>query len=167
MKHPDELHVSITDLRSKEGSQRELARQKIVSIGKPAVHHLIELLKDRDPRIRWEACMALKEIRDPAAIVPLVRILDDEDQEVRWLAAEALIVMGEKSVIPLLQRLEVEFDSVYLRQSARHILFTLNRHKELTGNLGAVLKLLRRTASGPWVAIASKDALDSYRRPHL
>jgi hypothetical protein len=61
-----------------------------------AVDILVELLKSKSPRLRYNAAAALGEIKDPRAIEPLcVVFLNDRDLVVREAGAEALAQIAE------------------------------------------------------------------------
>ena len=148
-------------LGSKDGDVREHARHTLVTIGKPAVPNLIELLSHPKTIMRWEACKALASIKSPVAAPSLVSALDDENMDVQWVAAEALIALKAKALAPLLSALVVHFDSMSLKQGARHILRALQKEHLLNQRSIQVLETLR--VFGPRVAIpiAAQKALRS------
>ena len=163
MSTSDKMAELIIELRSKDGIRRERARKSLVRLGKSAVPTLIGLLSDKNEHMRWEACKALGSIKDPEAAGSLVDALSDRGMEIRWLAAEGLIDLGRSSVIPLLDALELQFDSLFLRQGAHHVLHALQRQRLLDASTLAVLDSLR--SLGPRMAgsLAAKKALDSLR----
>ena len=59
-----------------------------------AVDSLIAMLSDPAGEIRWQATIALGEIKDPRATAPLVTALLDHDKYVRFGAATALTKLG-------------------------------------------------------------------------
>ena len=154
----------VLELRSKEGSRRELARRKLVKMGGRAVPALVELLSDKHAHVRWEACKALGSIVDASAAPNLVKALMDEDIEVQWLAAEGLIMLGERSLKPLLTALQIDFDSVFLRLGAQRVLHALEREKKLTREARRVLDSLRFLEPASSTATASREALESLRK---
>ncbi len=164
MKTSEEIGKLVNDLRSSDGVRRERSRRALIKFGRAAVRPLLDLLTDPEQRVRWEACMALRSIRDPVAAPALVKTLKDDSIEVRWLAAEALVAIGEKALIPLLKALELEFDSVYLREGASHILHVLERQKKLKGKTQRVLDALHYMAPKSAAGLASKEALDSMKK---
>jgi HEAT repeat protein len=151
----------IDELRSNDGAQRMHAREVLVTMGKPAVPFLIELLQDKNEIVRWEACKALRRIKDPTTAEALVGMLDDESMAVQWIAAEALIALKTVSVIPLLELLEKKFESPFVRQGAHHILHAFEREGLLNDETIAVIDSLR--SLGPYVttAITAQQALIS------
>ena len=163
MSTSDKMAELIIELRSKDGIRRERARKSLVRFGKSAVPTLIGLLSDKNEHMRWEACKALGSIKDPEAAGSLVGALSDRGMEIRWLAAEGLIDLGRSSVIPLLDALELQFDSLFLRQGAHHVLHALQRQRLLDASTLAVLDSLRSLGPRMAVALAAKKALDSLR----
>jgi HEAT repeat protein len=158
------IETLVSQLHSKKWVDRQRARIALVKIGKSAAPSLIELLSSRNKRVRWEACKALGSIEEPAAAASLVGALTDESMEVRWLAAEGLIALEEKALVPLLEALEVHFDSPFLLQGAHHVLHALERQKRLDGKTLTVLETLRFLGPRMTVALAARKALDSLRR---
>jgi HEAT repeat protein len=133
-------------------------------IGKPAVPFLVELLFDPNRYVRWEVCKALGAIRDASAADALAKALDDESVEVRWLAAEALIALGSRAIVPLLHVLELRFNSIFVRQSANHVLNALKKENLLNREMLAVLDTLRSMEPRISVPVAARNALESIRR---
>ena len=163
MTTPEGITELIGTLRGKDGFTRERARKSLVKFGKPAVPALIKLLSDRNEHMRWEACKALGSIKDPAAAGPLVDALNDRSEEIRWLGAEGLIALGHDAIVPLLRALEIQFDSLYLRQGAHHVLHSLHMRRLLDPNALEVLVTLRTLGPRMAVALASHRALHSLR----
>ena len=130
-------------------------------MGKPAVHALVELLFSPDDRLRWEATKALIEIRDSSAGDALVEKLNDASMEVRWLAAEALVALRADALIPLLRALQRDFDSVFFRDGARHILRALKNDGLLNRQTLMVLDGLRSNEPPVYTALTAHEALMS------
>lgn len=151
----------IRDLRSKDGARRMHARETLVTIGKPSVPFLIELLEDDDDIVRWEACKALRRIKDASTAWVLVDALDDDSMAVQWLAAEALIALKTASIVPLLEQLEKNFESPFVRQGAHHVLHALERDGLLEEEVIAVIDALRSIGPNVSAAIAASRALAS------
>jgi HEAT repeat protein len=78
----------------------------LMSIGKPAVDPLIEVVYHLNFDIRKGAIETLCLIKDPRAIGVLMQSLKDENKEIRWRAALALGEIGEPAVEPLIMALE-------------------------------------------------------------
>jgi HEAT repeat protein len=74
---------------------------------------LILALKNRDPKIQYDAAEALGEVGDSRAVEPLVTALkNDEFSGVRWKAAEALSKLGSPAVPALIGALRHDDDDV-------------------------------------------------------
>ncbi len=151
----------VRDLRSKDGARRLHAREALVTIGKPSVPFLIELLDDDDDIVRWEACKSLRRIKDPATAWVLADALDDESMAVQWLAAEALIALKSASIVPLLERIEQNFESPFVRQGAHHVLHAFERDGLLNEETLAVIDALRSIGPNVRAATAASRALAS------
>jgi hypothetical protein len=96
----------------------------------------------------------------------VVSVLNDENMEVRWVAAEALISLKENCLIPLLHSLKDNFNSLYLRESAHHILYALRNDDVLDEDTQKVLNALRLYEPGISVAVAAHKVLNSLEKLH-
>jgi len=136
------INSLIRNLRSKEGPLMRQARESLAFIGKPAVPALIQILKDPDDDIRWEAAKTLALINDSGTAPELVSALQDHNFGVRWIAAEGLVNIGREALFPLLHSLVNHPDSAVLRSGAHHVLSGLARKgfKEVVGPLLAALE---------------------------
>ncbi len=112
----------VRDLRSEDPVRRQRACSALILLGPEAVPVLVEALRDPADHARREAARALSRIHDPSSAGALVLALEDEIPGVRWLAGEGLIAMGRDGLVPLLQGLIRQSDSVRLRQGAHHVL---------------------------------------------
>jgi hypothetical protein len=95
--------TQIRDLNSGEFEVRVNAMAKLRE-GKDAtaIGQLIELLSDKDRRIREEAAFTLESIGDLRAVEPLIAVLSDLDGNVRLKAARALGVLGDSRAVEAL-----------------------------------------------------------------
>jgi HEAT repeat protein len=153
----------ISDLASDDWVVRVRAREGLVSRGSKAIKPLSNALESPNQWVRWESAKALCEIGNPAATSALVRSLEDKMFDVRWLAAGGLITIGRKTIVPLLQAVINNPDSVWTREGAHHVLHDLAEGK-LRPILEPVLKALEdvdATVEGP---LAAKIALDKIKR---
>jgi HEAT repeat protein len=155
----------IDRLDDPHGLKRQQARWELVSIGKPAVPALLELLKDQREGVRWEAAKALSQIGDPDAAPKLVEALDDDNFGVRWLAAEGLICTGGRGLIPLLRALERHSDSKWLRDGAHHVIRSLVGEPTLHDTLAPVLRALEGIEPVLEVPPAAEKALCTLTEP--
>jgi hypothetical protein len=121
----DRFESLVGALASADGVERRAARVQLEKIGRPAVPALLEALRSRSERVRWEAAKALGEIADPRSAPALVKALEDEKAAVRWLAATALINLGRDALSPLLRGLQGHSDSMWFRDGAHHVLSSL------------------------------------------
>ena len=112
----------VQQLGDRDGVTRERARRSIVSLGSTGVEPLLQALKNRKSRVRFEAAMCLRDIADRRAIDGLVEALGDRMFEVRWVAAEALINVGRPVVPVVLRALMEQADAMWLRDGCRHVL---------------------------------------------
>lgn len=115
----------IAELTCNDVVRCQKARNTLVSIGKPAVALLINALKLKKGRVKWEATKALGQIADPSATTVLLKALEDEEFEIRWLAAEGLIAIGKDMLVPLLEALGEHSDSIWFRNGAHRVLVYL------------------------------------------
>ena len=77
------------------------------------VQGLIIALKNKDPKVQYDAAEALGDIGDNRAVEPLATALkNDEFSGVRWKAAEALSKIGAPAVEALIGALRHENDDV-------------------------------------------------------
>jgi HEAT repeat protein len=130
----------VKKLGSRNGMERQHAREALVGQGEPAVGPLIAALSaDRDV-VRWEAAKAFTDLHAARAALALVKTLEDEDGDVRWLAAEALIGLGNVALTPIFEALMARAGSIELREGAHHVLRALNR-----GDLSEIVEPVLRT----------------------
>ncbi len=117
-----ECDMLIADFMSENDSTRENARLSLVSMGEQSVGKLAKALRDKRDQVRWQAAKALGQIASPKAAPALVDALEDHEVDGRWLAAEALVAIGTHGLEPLLAALMKRPDSIWLRESAHHLL---------------------------------------------
>ena len=114
-------------LSDKNGLVRQSAREEIVSLGKESVEYLAELIENPKKIMRREAVRALDEIADPDSAPLFLLALEDNDEGVRWIAAIGLIILGKKSIKPLLKTIIEKPDSLFIRKGAHHILRSFSK----------------------------------------
>jgi HEAT repeat protein len=71
---------------------------KVISLGKPALPALFNVLEDTDSEVRIQAIRALGDIGDREAGPALIRSLGDENRQVRW---EAVLASQKCGVPPM------------------------------------------------------------------
>jgi HEAT repeat protein len=151
-------------LNSKDAAQRQKARLALVKIGKPAVSYLVTCLADKEFRMRWEAAMTLRDIRDSSSAPVLVSALMDEAPGVRWLASEALISLGQAALAPLLKGLQKHFDSTWMREGAHHVLHDLRPEEFMTDKLLELFEILSDNSPREIIPTAAGKALATLRK---
>ena len=134
----------MSDLASRDGAVRQCARKRLILIGKPAVPVLTERLWVAGSQLRWEAAKTLEEIADRHAARALVACLEDEDAGTRWVAAKALIALKRDALVPLLEALIDQADSLWIREGAHHVL-----HELAAGELNNILRPVLAALEGP------------------
>jgi HEAT repeat protein len=153
------IRALVHDLGSKDGVVRVVARRSLVHIGERAVTGLVQALRGKNSRARWEAAKALGQIGDARSTAALVEALDDNLFDVRWVAAEALVRIGDDAAPPILHALTHQPDSLWLREGAHHVFHELKkRHAE--DPLVPVLKALQGGEPSIEVPFAAEKALE-------
>ena len=172
----------IQQLGDRDGVTRERARRSLVSLGSPGVEPLLQALKHKKSRVRFEAAMCLRDIADRRAIDGLVEALGDRTFEVRWVAAEALINVGRPVVPVVLHGLIEHSDSTWLRDGCRHVLshfagldlraaYHIEHHPawvdfDLRDVLSPVIKALEQPGAASRVPVVAVRALDFFPAVH-
>lgn len=160
----EEIEKYIAELGSEDGLKRQSARHILVHHGIYAVAGLSNALSDQNEHVRWEAAKALGEIEDPGAAPALVKALEDDNISVRWAAMESLIKLKRAAIEPLLRTLTRDFNSVWLREGAHHVLHQLKNQGLLDGPEIKVFNALEGAApvvEVPWAAEAALEAARS------
>jgi HEAT repeat protein len=146
----------IKQLSNADSLVRMEARDILSCIGAPAVPELLKIFPQTNSQLRWQIIKIFDTIQDPSTIPILLQELKDDNAELRWAASNALINLRRELVPPLLEALTHDFDSLWLRQSAHHILRVLKDNGKLTPPEEEVYKALEGiepAISVPWAAI--------------
>lgn len=157
-----QIQETARSLGLEDAEKRTQARKALEAAGKRAVLTLIEALKNGNHFARLEAAKALAHIKETSSAGALVEALEDENHDVRWAASEALIALDQDGLEPLVSALRDCFDSVYLREGARHVLKALKHESCLEGPLLDVVKALEGISPAstvPWAAQKAYDEL--------
>ena len=115
----------VKGLGDSNSQRRAEVREQLLGLGRAALPALLSSLQDPNPNVRWQAAKALGHLHDPETTMDLLDAMEDDDFGVRWLAAEGLIAMGPACLEILLKGLTACFDSVRIREGARHVLHVL------------------------------------------
>jgi len=150
-------------LATKDGVQRQSARETLVAMGREATPVLVKLLDDPHSSVRWEAALALKDIADPASSESLAEALKDENGDVRWVAAEALGALGPEGMRPLLKTLMEDADSFELRDAA-HVAISLLRDSGDRELLSGVYKALKNGSPPEVVMMEAAEAMETLKK---
>ncbi|OPX68154.1 MAG: putative lyase [Methanoregulaceae archaeon PtaB.Bin056] len=148
----------VTALRDPDKGVRGQAASALAGLGKEAVSDLLDLLKDKEWRIRYRAAEALGMIGSASAAAALIQALADEKDHVRYMAAKSLGLMGERSAVtPLIARLSDENE--YVRRMAAISLEKIGGEEAAAG----IRRALAEAKAGP-AGDALREALDKKRR---
>ena len=161
-----QIDTLISELSDKDGLKRQKARLDLIHIGYDAAPALVEVAANGKGHARWEAIEALGRIGNPDAADVLVGALRDEDTGVRWAASNALIGLDRAAVKPLLISLTKDFDSVWLREGAHHVLHVLKDRGRLLPKEVKVFEALEGIepfVEVPWAAEAALEDLSFMR----
>ena len=151
-----DLERLIERLHDRNDKECRQARNLLVEIGRRAVPALVNALQNSsNENIRWEVVEALAQMADPIAAPALVQALMDDSQDVRGAAARALIILDRAAINPLLEALTKQFNSVWLRNGAHHVLHVLKQRARLNREELRVFEALEDIAPEievPWAA---------------
>jgi HEAT repeat protein len=156
------IQMWITSLASSNDSERRKARSLLVAEGENAVPDLIQALSNGNRQTRMQVVKIFTQTSDPSTASALVHALEDEDHDIRWTAMKGLIALERDGLEPLLQALTQDFDSVWLREGAHHILHELKKKESLRQPSLQVLKALEGVepeVTVPWAAEAAWESL--------
>jgi len=152
----------IQQLSNPDSLIRMQAREILSCIGKPAVTELVKTLPTADLELRWQIIKVLENIQDPTSVSILVEQLKNHNAGVRWAASTALIGLKRAALPALFEALMRDYDSIWLRQSAHHILHVFKDDGRLTDveeRVYTALEEIEPTASVPWAASKALEAL--------
>ncbi len=157
----EKIPVWIEDLGSKNKATRLKARTALIRGGANSVPALVKLLSDGKQQRRWEAVRALTLIKSPSAAPALVHALEDDDHDVRWAAMKAMIALGRDGLEPLLLALTRNFNSIWFRQGAHHILNVLRKQNQLMQPCLDVIRALEEVEPEVAVPAAAESAWEN------
>jgi HEAT repeat protein len=119
---PDAAGYLMEALKSDEPLVMAAAAEALQAIGGAAVSAVLPLTGDNDQQRQWYAYKVLSTTADASALPTLIAGIESSNSGVRWLAAEGLVKVGRSALRPLLQRLNGEKLSVWLRNGTVHAL---------------------------------------------
>jgi HEAT repeat protein len=116
-KDPDLLPVYVAALKDENKGVREQAARALAELGEPAAAPLMDLIRDKEWRVRYRAAEALGLMGYSPGTAVLVRALKDKKDHVRYMAAKSLgLIGGPASLEPLIERLSD--DNEFVRRIA-------------------------------------------------
>ncbi len=104
------------------------------------------------PYEREKGLQGLADDPTPAHIERLLEALEDNQFGIRWTAAALLAEMGDKALVPLLQLLIRQHDSVWLREGAYHVCYYSS-----SATVAKQTQALRKALRGPAAEVATTD----------
>jgi HEAT repeat protein len=125
--------ILISAFRDQHWLVRLNARNSMVEIGEPAIERLIEELKNRNPRVRWQAAWALGRIKSNRAVGPLTKAMGDTNRMVRDEAAVALVRIGSEKAAELLAEVSRQ-GTDHVRDQAAWVLAEMKRDRIVNGH---------------------------------
>jgi HEAT repeat protein len=158
-----DTQVLISQLSDPNDNIRMLAREALTCIGGPAIPELLQAINNTDTQLRWEIIKVLENIQNTDTIPVLVEQLKNHHAGVRWAASNALIGFRRSAIPAILEALMKDSDSIWLRQSAHHILHVFKDSGNLTAAEGKVYRALEDVEPGMTVPWAAERALESLR----
>ncbi len=154
----EQINELIREFYSDNGIVRSKARSELLAIGKPIIDFMIGLQYAPIHQVRWEAIKTLSQLAVPEAIPILINALENEDLDVRWLAAQGLVQIGKDSLIAVLEALEGNQSSKYLREGVHHVLREL-QHKHIFNDEYRIINMLEHYGSQTKLALAAKEII--------
>ena len=143
---------------------RACATKALGQIGsEKAITPLLSLLNDKDNSVRLSAAEALGQIGSEKAIAPLLSVLNDKDNIVRGCVARAL-GQFEKTLEPLLRRLQDKREKSYVRGSAAEALGQIGSEKAIAPLLSVLNdkdNIVRGRVARALGQFGNAEALDS------
>jgi HEAT repeat protein len=112
-KDPDLLPVFVSGMHDEDKGVREQSARAMAELGDPAVTPLMDLIQDKEWRVRYRAAEALGMMAYGPGTPALIRALHDEKDHVRYMAAKSLgLIADPGSLEPLIERLNDENEFV-------------------------------------------------------
>ena len=141
-----EIQKLVADLSCGPKSQVcQQAQEKLVSMGPAVLPYIVQALKSTDAATEWQLVKILEKLADPNSVDLLISLLADSNFDIQWMAAETLARIGDKSLVPLLNLLVQQGNSVSIRNNAHYILHRISILK----NYYEILKPLNMAMNSP------------------
>jgi HEAT repeat protein len=114
---PDLLPVYVAGMKDEDKGVREQAARALAELGEPAAVALMDLIRDKEWRVRYRAAEAIGLMGYGPGNTALIEALKDPKDHVRYMAAKSLGIIGDPvSMEPLIERLHD--DNEFVRRIA-------------------------------------------------
>ncbi len=110
--------ILIQALSDPEKAIRNLATRALTHIGPPVLPKVIDLLTDKDWKVRYRAAEIIGEIGSREGVMPLIKALSDEKDHVRYMAAKSLGKIGDPTTLDALKKCQDD-ENPYVRNMAK------------------------------------------------
>lgn len=155
-----EVDNLVAKLASTEGTQRQSARETLISEGgEQVVAALLMQLRHPDKQVRWEAAKCLHSIASPNSADALVSAMDDESEDVRWVASEGVAALRETGLFALLKGICIRARSISFCKAAHHTLRQLDKQNVHREAIAPVIEALHDYEPEVASPVAAYDAL--------
>ncbi|MBP1929359.1 HEAT repeat protein [Methanolinea mesophila] len=112
-KDPDLLPLFVAGMKDEDKGVREQAARALAEMGEPATAALLDLIRDKEWRVRYRSAEALGLMGYSPGDAALIEALHDPKDHVRYMAAKSLGLIGDPLALePLIGRLEDENEFV-------------------------------------------------------
>ncbi len=144
-----------TLIKALQNEDEMVRRQALVALGKikddRAIEHIVKLLNDPDPGVKFYIPISLESIGGEKIIEPLHLALRDEMSQMRMAAADIIGRLKDQSAIPLLIE-RLADDNVYVKSSATEALMKIG-----TPAIPSLIEVLQQKAEN--VALSPSDLI--------
>ena len=160
-KDPDLLPVYVAGLKDRDKGVREQSARALAEIGDQASAALMDLIRDKEWRVRYRAAEAFGLMAASPGTPVLIKVLHDEKDHVRYMAAKSLGLIGDPaSLEPLIERLSddnefvrriaaVSLAKIGLPRARSAITMAMEKERDPEVREAMSLALARVTLSGP------------------
>lgn len=128
---PRVVPALVNAMKNNHNDVERLAQNRLVCIGRPAVHQLIEVLNYEDKFARGRAGEALGYIGEISALPALIESLEDPDHSARFwkragiedLLKKGIEIIDSYETLDQVTNYESELDSAFAKLKDKHGLF--------------------------------------------
>jgi HEAT repeat protein len=160
----EEISELLPDLVARRDYIKKVeAKNSLISMGKSILPQLQILLCAGNPELRIIAAKAIQQIGAEESVNLMIVLLEDEESSIRWIAAKGLILVGRKSIIPLLRTLVKRRKTQYLKAGAHYVLSHLFNYEEKTEFNTLLTSLTNNQHLGLLTPVEAAKVLKVYR----